>query len=43
MTLGVDPSLATSTLLTLARLQGDRVDDSTEEQPGKILHEMRRG
>jgi glycogen debranching enzyme len=43
MTLGVDPSLATSTLLTLARLQGQRVDKSTEEQPGKILHEMRRG
>jgi glycogen debranching enzyme len=43
MTLGVDPSLATSTLLTLARLQGVRVDPATEEQPGKILHEMRRG
>ena len=43
MTLGVDPSLATSTLLTLARLQGERVDRLTEEQPGKILHEMRRG
>jgi glycogen debranching enzyme len=43
MTLGVDPSLAISTLLTLARLQGQRVDASTEEQPGKILHEMRRG
>jgi len=43
MTLGVDPSLATSTLLTLARLQGDRIDRATEEQPGKILHEMRRG
>ncbi|HEV8064510.1 MAG TPA: glycogen debranching N-terminal domain-containing protein, partial [Acidimicrobiales bacterium] len=43
MTLDVDPSLATSTLLTLARLQGERVDDLTEEQPGKILHEVRRG
>jgi glycogen debranching enzyme len=43
MTLGVDPSVATNTLLTLARLQGNRVDDLTEEQPGKILHEMRRG
>jgi glycogen debranching enzyme len=43
MTLDVDPSLATNTLLTLARLQGDRVDEVTEEQPGKILHEMRRG
>ncbi|MCU1495946.1 MAG: hypothetical protein JWO62_3710 [Acidimicrobiaceae bacterium] len=43
MTLAVDPSLAAGTLLTLARLQGERVDDLTEEQPGKILHEMRRG
>ncbi len=43
MTLDVDPILATNTLLTLARLQGVRVDDLTEEQPGKILHEMRRG
>src|SRR6202034_2756015 len=43
MTLDVDPSLATNTLLTLARLQGKRVDDLTEEQPGRILHEMRRG
>ncbi|MGO9557660.1 MAG: glycogen debranching N-terminal domain-containing protein [Acidimicrobiales bacterium] len=43
MTLEVDPSLATSTLLTLARMQGERVDDLTEEQPGKILHEVRRG
>jgi glycogen debranching enzyme len=43
MTLDVDPTLATNTLLTLARLQGERVDDLTEEQPGKILHELRRG
>jgi len=43
MTLAVDPSLASSTLLTLARMQGERVDALTEEQPGKILHEVRRG
>jgi glycogen debranching enzyme len=43
MTLDVDPSVATNTLLTLADLQGERVDELTEEQPGKILHEMRRG
>ena len=43
MTLDVDPSVSTNTLLTLARLQGERVDPLTEEQPGKILHEMRRG
>ena len=43
MTLAIDPSIATNTLLTLAGLQGKRVDELTEEQPGKILHEMRRG
>ncbi|MHB1786196.1 MAG: amylo-alpha-1,6-glucosidase [Acidimicrobiales bacterium] len=43
MTLDVDPRLATGTLLTLARLQGEKSNDLTEEQPGKILHEMRRG
>ena len=43
MTLDVDASLASSTLLTLARMQGERTDDLTEEQPGKILHEVRRG
>jgi len=43
MTLAVDPGLASNTLLTLARFQGERVDDLSEEEPGKILHEMRRG
>jgi glycogen debranching enzyme len=43
MTLAVDPRVATNTLLTLADLQGERVNELTEEQPGKILHEMRRG
>ncbi|MHB8245866.1 MAG: amylo-alpha-1,6-glucosidase [Acidimicrobiales bacterium] len=43
MTLEVDPTLASSTLLTLARLQGERVDELAEEEPGKILHEVRRG
>ena len=43
MTLVLDPSLATGTLLTLARMQGERIDELTEEEPGKILHEMRRG
>ena len=38
-----DTGLALSTLRTLARRQG-RVDDpATEEQPGKILHEVRGG
>jgi glycogen debranching enzyme len=43
MTLDVDSGLAASTLLTLARMQGERSEALTEEQPGKILHEVRRG
>ncbi|NLE71866.1 MAG: amylo-alpha-1,6-glucosidase, partial [Actinomycetales bacterium] len=37
------PSLAIGTLRTLARLQGRRDDPMTEEEPGKILHEVRLG
>jgi glycogen debranching enzyme len=33
--------LALSTLRTLARRQGQRTDPASEEQPGKILHEVR--
>ena len=33
--------LALSTLRTLARRQGQRTDPDSEEQPGKILHEVR--
>ncbi|MGA8210035.1 MAG: amylo-alpha-16-glucosidase, partial [Nocardioidaceae bacterium] len=33
--------LALSTLRTLARRQGERSDPASEEQPGKILHEVR--
>ena len=36
-----DSGLALSTLRVLARRQGTRDDDATEEQPGKILHEVR--
>jgi glycogen debranching enzyme len=43
MSLALDPSLALCTLRTLARLQGARVDPLTEEQPGRILHEVRLG
>ncbi len=43
MTLLVDPSLAIGTLQTLARLQGHKEDPITEEQPGRILHEVRWG
>jgi len=43
MTMLVDPDLALGTLQTLARFQGTDVDARTEEQPGRILHEMRFG
>ncbi|HEX2850527.1 MAG TPA: glycogen debranching N-terminal domain-containing protein [Acidimicrobiales bacterium] len=41
MALVLDPDLARGVLETLARLQGTKVDDRTEEQPGRILHEVR--
>lgn len=41
MSLDVDPSLALGTLQTLADRQGRVVDPVTEEEPGKILHEVR--
>ena len=43
MTLPLSPRLALGTLQVLARHQGTRVDLGTEEQPGRILHEMRFG
>jgi glycogen debranching enzyme len=43
MTMLVDPDLALGTLQTLARFQGATVDPRTEEEPGRILHEMRFG
>ena len=39
--LPVDVDLALSTLRVLARRQGEHEDPATEEQPGKILHEVR--
>ena len=39
----VDPDLALGVLQTLARFQGRNVDPITEEEPGRILHEMRFG
>ncbi|SCG48805.1 Glycogen debranching enzyme (alpha-1,6-glucosidase) [Micromonospora echinaurantiaca] len=42
-TLGAGPMLAQGALLALARLQGRRCDDFTDEEPGKILHEVRSG
>jgi glycogen debranching enzyme len=41
MALPVDPSLAIGTIQTLADRQGSAVNPRTEEEPGKILHEVR--
>jgi glycogen debranching enzyme len=43
MALLVDPDLALGVLQTLARFQGTKVDGRQDEEPGKILHEMRFG
>ncbi len=43
MALPLDQSLALGTLQTLAQHQGTSVDALTEEQPGRILHEVRLG
>ena len=42
MALPLGTELAGGTLRTLACLQGTRVDPATDEEPGKILHELRR-
>ena len=41
MALVADPSLALTTLTTLARLQGRATMPENDEQPGRILHEVR--
>jgi glycogen debranching enzyme len=41
--LALNPGIARDTLRYLARRQGIREDPFTEEQPGRILHELRRG
>ncbi|MCW2675087.1 MAG: hypothetical protein JWR70_127 [Modestobacter sp.] len=43
MALLLDPSLALGTLRTLARFQGTEVEPRSDQEPGKILHEMRFG
>jgi glycogen debranching enzyme len=43
MALLVDPDLALGVLQTLARFQGKDVDPRNDEEPGRILHEMRFG
>ncbi len=42
-TLMVNPDLARSTLSVLAAYQGTKVDAERDEEPGKILHELRQG
>jgi glycogen debranching enzyme len=41
--LSINPQPARETLTFLAKHQGTEVDDWRDEQPGKILHEIRRG
>lgn len=43
MALLLDSALALGTLRQLAKLQGTEVDPVTEEEPGRIMHEMRHG
>ncbi|WP_202919061.1 amylo-alpha-1,6-glucosidase [Saccharothrix deserti] len=43
MSLAIDPNLALGTVRTLAHHQGVRVEPNSEEEPGRILHEMRFG
>jgi glycogen debranching enzyme len=42
-TLAYRPEIAAETLRLLARFQGRKRDDWTEEEPGRILHELRVG
>jgi glycogen debranching enzyme len=42
-TLCLQPDIARATVLFLAKHQGREVDDWRDEQPGKILHEIRLG
>jgi glycogen debranching enzyme len=43
MALPLDQGLALGTLNELARCQGVKTDEATEEEPGKIVHEVRAG
>ncbi len=43
MALLVDPDLALGVVQTLARFQGKAIDPRSDEEPGRILHEMRFG
>ncbi len=43
MAIMADPDIALGVVEALARLQGTKFDPETEEQPGRILHEVRFG
>ncbi|WP_433272362.1 amylo-alpha-1,6-glucosidase [Actinosynnema sp. CS-041913] len=43
MSLPIDPTLALGTVRILAHHQGTKVEPNSEEEPGRILHEMRFG
>ncbi|ORV10936.1 amylo-alpha-1,6-glucosidase [Mycobacterium celatum] len=43
MALPLEVGLSVGTLQRLASLQGRRIDPITEEEPGRIMHEIRRG
>ncbi|MCL6548610.1 MAG: amylo-alpha-1,6-glucosidase, partial [Alicyclobacillus sp.] len=43
MLLPVQPAVAAGTLRTMAAFQGRRVDRDRDEEPGKIMHELRAG
>ncbi len=38
-----NPAVVEQTLRALSRMQGSRIDETREEQPGKIVHEIRAG
>jgi glycogen debranching enzyme len=42
-TLAYEPGIAEDTIRLLAKYQGKKNDDWRDEEPGKILHELRRG
>ncbi|WP_372661064.1 glycogen debranching N-terminal domain-containing protein [Cohnella sp.] len=41
--LPIHPEIAKGTILTMARYQGEKADGWRDEQPGKIMHELRSG
>lgn len=41
--LPIHPEVAKGTILTMARYQGEKVDPWRDEEPGKIMHELRNG